>query len=1266
MQKRTCGREDCAEPIFKKVSTIHSPLPDSLAKAEINLSEETGLQGVCVTSTGDPANVLLLDNLSRLENFCPLSTTSHGGDPVVFSTNVYTHSEGFSDRQVLLDTCAGESVFRNRKLFYSIMPSTTPVIINGVNPHGEPLVITESGETDFGTVYFDSNCIANILSFGNIVNNSESVSYDSAQDCYKVRMQKLGPIYKFIHDQSTNIYLCDLDKNISYKNVNFDNSISVMVTTVTDKKKLYTVRQVKAAELAREYQRKLGYASPGQLIKLIGQGKLEKSNITAQDVVRALDIFGPDLGSLKGKTTSHKAELEEELPVMHRQFLNQIMYIDLMFVNSLPYLISVTNPLEYVMISKLSRKNNSSLWMNLESNINHITKYGFKITMIRVDGEAAINTLNFESKLALLGIILDSTGAGEAVAVVERKIRHVKEKVRAVVNTLPFSLTELLEGWLVRYAVNRIDLVPTRNDLGYVSPREKLYGRKINVEKELKHGFGDYVQVHTDSVDNSNKPRSQAAIALVSAGNLEGSWYYMLLGNQKIVKRTKATKLPMTEDVIVYLNKLASERKVNQSVNAKQPIFEQNNQILEDDGIDYSNEQYDLQTPDMITPYSNSVGEEFIHHEIENNFDSYDNIEQTVYESEYDQLNEDLPNDIYVNVGEDVVYDDTPTDSQTLMNDIFGLDSDDEITENIEIIDNSQSEEILEQHPRRSARNHQLGRWSKKVVGLSIPSYQNSTLCKYMLNMTVTDGIQKLGEIAVDSIKKELQQMCDKDVWEGVHLDSLSYDQKKRIITSSMFLKDKYTADGKFDKLKSRLVAGGHLQDRNIHDNGSSPTVSTTSVFIVSAIAAKENRAVATIDFPGAFLNSDMPLDGDHAVLMRLNKYLTNTLISIDKSYQKYVNNNGTCVVKLKKALYGCVESAKLWYDKISDDLTKLDYKVNPSDICVFNRIEKDNKQTTLVIHVDDMMISSSDDKRLDKVIKEIEDLYPGLTKNRGKILNYIGMTFNYEQLGKVSISMEGFIKDLLEDCVEIVGVSTSPANNNLFTIDETSPLLPDKMRERYHSLTAKLLYLSKRTRPDILTSIAYLTKRVLEPRTDDWKKLARTIQYIRGTRTIPLTLEVDTPVKTIAYIDASYAVHIDKKSHTGCIITLGKGAIYGKSSTQKLNTISSTEAELVAMTEAGNQVLWTRNFLIHQEYEVSPATIYQDNLSTIQLIKNGRSNSERTRHIDVKFFFLHDRIKLDHIIVTYKSTKEMIADLLTKPLQGEQFRALRDQVLNV
>ena len=258
------------------------------------------------------------------------------------------------------------------------------------------------------------------------------------------------------------------------------------------------------------------------------------------------------------------------------------MYLDLMFVNGLPYLITVVNPLEYVMINKLTKRDEYSLWTSIESNVNHITKYGFKIKMIRVDGEGAINTPWVENRLASKGIILDSTGAGEAVAVVERKIRLVKERVRAVINTLPYILTEKLEGWLIRYAVNRIVLIPTRNSVEYTSPREKLYGRKINVDKELKHGFGDYVQVHTDNIDNSNKPRTQGAISLMSAGNLEGSWYYMLLSNQQIVKRTKATVLPMSDEVIAHLNLLSSTRKISKTSNVKQPVFEQNNKIVED------------------------------------------------------------------------------------------------------------------------------------------------------------------------------------------------------------------------------------------------------------------------------------------------------------------------------------------------------------------------------------------------------------------------------------------------------------------------------------------------------------------------------------------------------------------------------------------------------------------------------------------------------------------------------------------------------------
>jgi hypothetical protein len=1195
--------------------------------------------------------------------------TMSADNSVIFSAEVYDYCEGFSDRYVLLDTCAGESVFKNKNLFYFTEPSPTPMIISGVNPKGKPLVITEYGETDFGYVYYEPKCVANILSFGNIVNDSVSVVYNHRHDCYVVQVKQGDKCYRFSRDRDSNIYLCDLDTMISEPRL-------AMVTTVEHNKNKYSKRQIKQAELAREYQRKLGYASPGQLIKMIGQGQLTNSNITAQDVVRAIDIYGPDLGSLKGKTTSHKAQLEEETPILRTKlFESQTMYLDLMFVNGLPFLIAVVNPLEYVMVNKLSKRDNWTLWGSIESNVNHITKYGFKIKMVRVDGEGAISTDWFDSRISSLGAVLDTTGAGEAVAVVERKIRQVKERVRAVVNTLPYTLTEKLEGWLVRYAVNRIVLVPTRNSVDQVSPREKLFGRKLNVDKELKHGFGDYVQVHADNIDNSMKPRTQGAIALMSAGNLEGSWYYFLLSNEQIVKRTKATPLPMSDVVIAHLNSLSANRKISKTNNVRQPVFEQNNHTIDDNDDDYDNEIIDHAEPDMLHPHDLPYDDEHVDNELQYELDVPDEVPDEMhghYENDdiIDQLLEEIDNDA---VNDFTEYDDTPVNNQALLDDIFGVDSDDDI-DVVNDIDEMNVEPDVDIEPepavvpvlRRSARNHQPGKWNKKYVGLNTFRHDMS-LRTFVLNMSISESIEKFGDTAVDSITKEIKQMLDKHVWEGVMLDSLTPKQKKGIITSSMFGKAKYTADGTFDKFKSRIVAGGHLQDRNVYDNGSSPTACTTSVFIVAAIAAKENRAVATIDFPGAFLNSDMPLDGDHVVFMRINKYLTNVLTSLDPAYKKFVNANGTCVVKLKKALYGCVESAKLWYDKLSADLTKLGYKRNNTDICVFNRTESNNKQTTLVIHVDDMMITTSDDKNLDKIITEIENLYPGLTKNRGKVLNYIGMTFNFEVRGKVKITMEGFIKDLLDTCQEIVGVSAIPGDPKLFTVGKEThnSLLPNHLREFFHSIVAKLLYLSKRIRPDILTEVAFLTKRVLAPQRDDYDKLMKTIKYIRGTRELALTLEMDDPVHVTSYIDASYSVHMDKKSHTGCVITLGKGAISCKSSTQKLNTMSSTEAEFVAASEGLYQVIWSRNFLLEQGYQISPATVYQDNLSTIHLIKNGRSNSERTRHIEIRYFFITDRIERGEIQVIYKPTQEMIADIMTKPLTGNLFRRLRDLLLN-
>ena len=193
--------------------------------------------------------------------------------------------------------------------------------------------------------------------------------------------------------------------------------------------------------------------------------------------------------------------------------------------------------------------------------------------------------------------------------------------------------------------------------------------------------------------------------------------------------------------------------------------------------------------------------------------------------------------------------------------------------------------------------------------------------------------------------------------------------------------------------------------------------------------------------------------------------------------------------------------------------------------------------------------------------------------------------------------------------------------------------------------------------------TISFLARRVQSPDVDDEKKLHRVVRYIRGSRELGLRLSAES-VSIFAYVDASYGVHSDMKSHTGAVIGLGKGPIYAKSSVQKLNSTSSTEAELIALSDSTAQIIWTRNFLMELGYDVGAANVYQDNQSTIKLVQNGKSNSGRTRHIAIRYFFVADRISTGEIKVEYMATGEMIADILTKPLQGNLFRKLRTTLM--
>jgi hypothetical protein len=151
------------------------------------------------------------------------------------------------------------------------------------------------------------------------------------------------------------------------------------------------------------------------------------------------------------------------------------------------------------------------------------------------------------------------------------------------------------------------------------------------------------------------------------------------------------------------------------------------------------------------------------------------------------------------------------------------------------------------------------------------------------------------------------------------------------------------------------------------------------------------------------------------------------------------------------------------------------------------------------------------------------------------------------------------------------------------------------------------------------------------------------------------------------AYIDAAYGVHQESgKSHTGCVIVLGDaGPLFAKSGKQKIVTKSSTEAELVGLSDTASQVIHLRNFIRAQGYETGPAVIYQDNMSCMALMKRGGPGSERSRHINIRHFWLSEKVEDHEVIIEYLGTEKMYANVLTKPVQGAQFETERRGLTN-
>ena len=328
--------------------------------------------------------------------------------------------------------------------------------------------------------------------------------------------------------------------------------------TVEGRKQQFTKAQVRRAELAVQMLRKLADPSPESLCKMLNSGAILNCPITAKDVRRAVNLFGPTLESIRGKTKRQQSPLAPERELGDRPLLavDTEIYMDIMFIDGMPALVSVAGDTKYLQVTWLKSRNYKDVMPVVLKHISVLTRQGFKVTGLTADGEGAI--AKTEGALPA-GCAFKPQSTEQHVGAIEVWIRIIKERMRGAMATLPFRLDKTLLMWLLLFVVSRLMMTGNASTNIFVSPYEAVFGLKPDYSRDLMYHFGQIVELHKlRGPSNSLDPRTGPGVALMSTANGD-DWFIMDLATGKVKKRraTSCTAVPMSAEMVDVLNRRA-------------------------------------------------------------------------------------------------------------------------------------------------------------------------------------------------------------------------------------------------------------------------------------------------------------------------------------------------------------------------------------------------------------------------------------------------------------------------------------------------------------------------------------------------------------------------------------------------------------------------------------------------------------------------------------------------------------------------------------
>ncbi|KAL9993337.1 putative RNA-directed DNA polymerase [Helianthus debilis subsp. tardiflorus] len=473
------------------------------------------------------------------------------------------------------------------------------------------------------------------------------------------------------------------------------------------------------------------------------------------------------------------------------------------------------------------------------------------------------------------------------------------------------------------------------------------------------------------------------------------------------------------------------------------------------------------------------------------------------------------------------------------------------------------------------------------------------------------------------------------------------------IVDCKWVYKVKRDQHGTITRYKARLVAKGFNQQSGIdYTETFSPVVKSTTIRVVLSLAVTKQWPLRQLDVQNAFLHGDL----------KEKVYLKQPQGFVDPLRPAHV-----CL--LHKALYGLKQAPRAWFERLSSALLSLGFKGSKTDPSLFI-YSSHGTFMYMLVYVDDIILTGNNNVAINKVVNSLSHTFA--IQDMGPLSYFLGIEVA-RRGSDIILSQRKYINDLL------VKASLSKAKPVPSPCTTTAPLSlgdssPFDDPARYRQMVGALQYVTL-SRPDITFAVNKVCQFMHAPTENHWSAVKRILRYLHGTADQGLVITryassilhayTNVHFNTLsAYSDADWAgCPDDRRSTGGYAIYLGSNLISWSARKQKTVSRSSTESEYKAMADTVAELTWLETLLAELRVPMhSVPNLWCDNLGATYLSANPVFHA-RTKHVEVDFHFVHEKVAQGKLCVQHIPTNDQIADVFTKPLPSDRFLFLKSKL---